>query len=330
MADPFSLALDGLLSPIILFFALGFAASLLRSDLAVPEAVGKAMALYLMLAIGFKGGAELNKQGIDWTTAGLLGAGIVLSFVIPLVAYAILRAFTGLRQADAAAVAAHYGSISVVTFVAATEFLSLMDLSFDGVMVAVMAVMETPAIVSGIWLARRGSAAAGARRRVALDRDLLREIFLNGSVVLLIGAFVIGWITGPRGLETIAPFVVAPFKGVLCLFLLDMGLVAAARLRAARELSLRLVAFGFVMPLLGAAFGFAAGLLLGLGTAEMALLAVLCGSASYIAVPASMRLAVPEASPGIYLTLALAITFPFNLTLGIPLYFALAGLLSGS
>ena len=339
MTDLLALAVDNLLSPIILFFALGFGAALLRSDLAIPEAFGKAMALYLMLAIGFKGGVELSKQGLDWATAALMAAGALLSFVIPLIAYVILRGWVRLRQADAAAVAAHYGSISVVTFVAGMEFLSLMELGFDGVMVAVMAIMETPAIVSGIWLARRGGAAKGAARGRGgagqrpgglLDRDLMREIFLNGTVVLLIGAFLIGWITGPRGLDSIAPFVVAPFKGVLCLFLLDMGLVAASRLRGAADLSLRLVLFGLGMPLIGAACGLGCALVLGLDTAEMALLAILAGSASYIAVPASMRLAVPEASPGIYLTLALAITFPFNLTIGIPLYLALAAALTSS
>ncbi len=240
MPDLFSLALNNLLSPVILFFVLGFAAALLRSDLAIPEAFAKAMALYLMLAIGFKGGVELSKQGLTWTTAALLLAGVVLSFIIPVIAYAILRAISRLKPVDAAAVSAHYGSISVVTFVAGTEFLGLMGLAFDGVMVAVMAIMETPAIITGSWLARRGSAAASQGAGAAqapgarlLDRDLFREIFLNGSVLLLIGAFLIGWATGPRGLEAIAPFVVAPFKGVLCLFLLDMGLVAATRLRGA-------------------------------------------------------------------------------------------------
>lgn len=338
LADLLSLALDNLLSPIILFFALGFAAALLRSDLAVPEAFAKAMALYLMLAIGFKGGVELSKQGLGWSVAALLFAGALLSFVIPLIAYAILRVVSRLKAVDAAAVAAHYGSISVVTFVAGTEFLTLMGQRFDGAMVAVMAIMETPAIITGIWLARRarslassGAASRAPARRAGsglVDRDLIREIFLNGSVVLLIGAFVIGWITGPRGLEAIAPFVVAPFKGVLCLFLLDMGLVAATRLRGASELSLPLVCFGMVMPMIGASLGMAAGLVLGLGVPETALLGILSGSASYIAVPASMRLALPEASPGIYLTLSLAITFPFNLTVGIPLYFTIAAALA--
>ena len=333
MPDLLPLAIDNLLSPIILFFALGFAAALLRSDLSVPEALAKAMALYLMLAIGFKGGVELSKQGLDWTIAALLLTGAALSFVIPLIAFALLRSFTRLGQADAAAVAAHYGSISVVTFVAGTEFLTLMGVGFEGYMVAVMAIMETPAIVTGIWLAWRGmNGSAGnrsrAERRAVIDRDLMREIFLNGSVVLLIGAFVIGWITGPRGFETIAPFVDAPFKGVLCLFLLDMGLVAATRLRGATELTPGLLMFGIAMPVIGASLGLAAGWALGLGMGEMALFALLAGSASYIAVPASMRLAVPEASPGIYLTLSLAITFPFNLTLGIPLYFSAAAALS--
>ncbi len=332
MPDLLPLAIDNLLSPIILFFALGFGAALLRSDLSIPEAFAKAMALYLMLAIGFKGGVELNKQGLNWTVAVILLAGAALSFIIPMIAYTLLRTFTRLGQADAAAVSAHYGSISVVTFVAGSEFLTLMGIGFEGYMVAVMAIMETPAIVTGIWLARRnlkGTAEARPRRQKGLlDRDLMREIFLNGSVVILIGSFVIGWITGPKGLDAIAPFVVGPFKGVLCLFLLDMGLVAATRLRGASELTWRLVLFGITMPVVGASLGLTTGWALGLGPGETALLALLCGSASYIAVPASMRLAVPEASPGIYLTLSLAITFPFNLTFGIPLYFSVAAAIS--
>jgi len=333
LSELLPLAVDNLLSPIILFFVLGFGAALLRSDLSVPEAFAKAMALYLMLAIGFKGGVELSKQGLDWTIALILLAGGALSFVIPLIAYTLLRIFTRLGQADAAAVSAHYGSISVVTFVAGTEFLTLMGVGFEGYMVAVMAIMETPAIVTGIWLARRElnggpDPAARARRRALVDRDLMREIFLNGSVVVLIGAFIIGWITGPKGFDAIAPFIDAPFKGVLCLFLLDMGLVAAARLRGAKELTANLVLFGLAMPVIGASLGLGVGWALGLGQGEMALLGLLSGSASYIAVPASMRLAVPEASPGIYLTLSLAITFPFNLTIGIPLYFSVATALS--
>lgn len=324
-----NVAASNLLSPMVLFFALGFAAALARSDLAVPEAVAKGMALYLMLAIGFKGGVELARQGLTLTLVTTLVAGAILSFVIPFLAFTLLRLTTSLRRADAAAVSAHYGSISVVTFVAATEFLQSVGVDFEGFMVAVMAIMETPAIVAGLWLARRS---AGPSRvdngpvpaRPAVSSELAREVFLNGSVVLLMGAFVIGWITGDEGMAAISPFIDDLFKGVLCLFLLDMGLIAAQRLRDARGLRPPLLLFGIYMPLISATLGLTVARLLGLGLGETMLLGLLCASASYIAVPAAMRLALPEASPSIYLTMSLAITFPFNLSVGIPLYFFVA------
>ena len=329
MADIFGIALQNLLAPMVLFFALGVGAALLRSDLEVPEAFAKALALYLMLAIGFKGGAALAEQGVDVETALALVAGIVLSFVLPLLAFAFLRSTTQLRAADAAAVAAHYGSISVVTFVTATEFLGQIEVEFNGYMVAVLAIMETPAIVSGLWLAYRFAASlerrsARSQRRAARGSQLVREIFFNGSVVLLVGALLIGWVSGPKGFETMAPFIDAPFKGVLALFLLDMGLVAARRMRDAKGLTPSLVLFGFYMPMISAVVGVGVGAGIGLGVAETALLGVLCASASYIAVPAAMRLALPEANPGIYITMSLAVTFPFNIVIGIPVYYAMA------
>jgi len=324
-----ALAADNLLSPIILFFALGFAAALARSDLSVPEAIAKGMSLYLLLAIGFKGGASLADHGVELTLILALIAGVLLSFLLPLVAFALLRVLTGLPVVDAAAVAAHYGSISIVTFVTATSLLTTSGVDYEGYMVAVAAAMEAPAILSALWLmARAGGdkAQAGA----GMDAGLLREILLNGSIVLLIGAFAIGAATGETGLAKIDAFIVAPFQGILCLFLLDMGLVAGRGLRNARGL-LRpgLFAFGILMPLTGAVFGLGTGLALGLSTGGVVLMMTLSASASYIAVPAAIRVALPEANPAIYLTLALGITFPFNLTLGIPLYMAVAQAFTG-
>lgn len=333
IADPLSIALSNLLSPMVLFFVLGFAAGLARSDLAVPEAVSKALALYLMLAIGFKGGVALSQQGMSVTLVLTLLAGVMISFAIPFLAYALLRLTTRLNPADAGAVSAHYGSISVVTFVAGSEFLSLLGQSYAGFMIAVMAIMETPAIVAGLWLARRQGrgdmAGPAARRRAGVHDHLMREIFLNGSIVLLMGAFVIGWITGDKGMQAIAPFIDAPFKGVLCLFLLDMGLVAAHRWRSAAGMTANLFLFGVYMPLISASIALAIAMMIGLGVAEATMLTVLAASASYIAVPAAMRLALPEANPSIYLTLSLAITFPFNLSIGVPLYYTAAAFLIG-
>lgn len=317
MGDTLAIAVANILSPMVLFFALGFAAALLRSDLAVPEAIAKGLALYLMLAIGFKGGAGVAEAELGLRIAAVLIAGVALSLLIPVVAFALLRATTGLARIDAAAVAAHYGSISIVTFVAASEALRSFGVPFAGYMVATAAIMEAPAIVAALWLAgRRENHASG---------PAWREVALNGSVVVLIGAFIIGWITGPRGFAEIAPFIDAPFKGILCLFLLDMGLVAARGLiQGARVLDARLVVFALAMPLIGATLGGLAARLTGLDLGSAAILMTLAASSSYIAVPAAMRIALPEARPAIYLTLSLCITFPFNLTVGIPLYLAAA------
>ena len=324
MDQMLSLAATNLLSPIILSFALGVAAALARSDLNIPEAVAKGMSIYLLFAIGFKGGVSVADHGIDATLALSLIAGIVLSAILPLIAFALLHVMGNLSRLDAAAVAAHYGSISIVTFVAATSVLTSSGVTSEGYMVAVAAAMEAPAILSALWLISRG----GDSRR--MDNDLLREIMLNGSIVLLVGSFFIGWITGADGLAKIDAFIVAPFQGVLCLFLLDMGLVAGRGLRSSSGvLTPGVLAFGVVMPMVGATLGLVTGVLLGVSTGGVALFMVLSASASYIAVPAAMRVALPEANPSIYLTLSLGVTFPFNLTLGIPVYLAVAGALSG-
>ncbi|WP_306045976.1 sodium-dependent bicarbonate transport family permease [Nioella sp. MMSF_3534] len=322
-----SLAAENLLSPIILFFVLGFAAAYAKSDLTVPEAVAKAMSLYLLFAIGFKGGASVASHGVDTALILSLVAGVVLSFVLPLVAFALLRVMSGLDVTNAAAVAAHYGSISIVTFVAGTSVLDSAGLAGEGFMVAVAAAMEAPAILAALWLIARYGDKTNSEE---MDGELLREILLNGSIVLLIGSFLIGAITGADGLARIESFIVAPFQGVLCLFLLDMGLVAGRGLRsAAGVLRPGLLAFGIVMPLVGSLFGLAAGILIGLSAGGVALFMVLSASASYIAVPAAMRVALPEANPSIYLTLSLGVTFPFNLTLGIPIYLAIARTVTG-
>ena len=324
MTQMLTLAGQNLLTPMILCFALGLAAALARSDLSVPEAAAKAMSLYLLFAIGFKGGVAVAAHGFDGHLFATLIGGVVLSFGLPLVAYAVLRTITRLSALDAAAVAAHYGSISIVTFVTATSVLTGQGIAYEGYMVAVAAAMEAPAIVSALWLvARSGS---GAR----MDAKLWHEILLNGSIVLLVGAFAIGLTTGEGGMAKIESFIVSPFQGVLCLFLLDMGLVAGRGLRGAKGvLSVGAVAFGVIMPVIGATFGCGVGLALGLSTGGLALLMVLAASASYIAVPAAMRVALPEANPALSLTLSLGVTFPFNLTLGIPTYIAVAQAVTG-
>jgi uncharacterized protein len=323
------LAIANLLSPMVLFFALGLGASLARSDLTVPEAIAKFLALYLMMAIGFKGGVAVAKSGLDLKLVGVMLAGIVLSALIPLIGFALLRLSTGLSTVDAAAVAAHYGSISIVTFVAATQTMTSLGLPYEGYLIAVAAVMETPAILTALFLARKAGEGGNRDEQEGMG-PLLREIGLNGSVVMLIGSFVIGWITGERGMKAVSPFVNDLFFGMICLFLLDMGLIAGRGMREGmKALSWPAIAFGLYMPLISAALAAMACLVLGLSVGGTALMITLAASASYIAVPAAMRLALPEAKPSIYLTLSLGVTFPFNLALGIPFYVWLAGVVKG-
>lgn len=324
MTDLLQLAVSNLLSPIVLFFSLGGVAAVLRSDLAIPEAVGKALSLYLMMAIGFKGGVELSANGAAGTVGAALTLALVLSLALPVVAFALLRSLTRLDTWNAAAIAAHYGSVSIVTFVAATGYLQSRGIAYEGYVVAMLAVMETPAIVTGLLLARR--AVRGAREAVAplVSSEVAREVFLSGSVVLLAGSFVIGLTTGERGMAVMAPVVVDPFAGLLAVFLLDMGLLVGRRLREFGSVGWAVIAFGVYMPLLGAGVGLAAAYGLGLSEGGMTLVSVLAGSASYIVVPAAMRLSLPQANPTLYVTLSLAVTFPFNLVVGIPLYHAAA------
>lgn len=320
-----SLAMANLGSPLILSFVLGVAAALGRSDLVFPEAAAKALSIYLLFAIGIKGGVSVADHGVDLRLGLSILAGVVLSFALPIMAFWLLGVMTRLDKTNAAAVAAHYGSISIVTFVAGTSVLQTAGIASDGFMVAVAAAMEAPAILSALWLISRSGGGA------EMDSELWREILLNGSIVLLVGAFAIGIIVGKEGMADVESFFVAPFKGALCLFLLDMGLVAGRGLRRSRDvLTPGLLAFGLLMPMIGGVCGAMVGLLIGLPTGSLFLLTVLAASASYIAVPAAMRVAVPDADPGIYLTLSLGITFPFNLTLGLPLYLALARTLTGA
>lgn len=316
----------------VMFFALGIAAGLLRSDLAVPEAVAKGLSLYLMMAIGLKGGIAIAEPGGAAGLLPALGVGVALSFLLPLPAFALLRGLTTLDRETAAAVAGHYGSVSVVTFAAAVGVLNAAGIAYEGFMPAILAAMETPAILTALLLARGGgSGGAGAKPSRAPRGHLLREVLLNGSVVLLLGSFAIGWAAGLPARPQLAPFIEGLWTGALCLFLLEMGLLAARQLRAAPgRLGPRLIAFGLVMPLLGAAAGLAGGTLAGLSVGGVALMTVLAASASYIAVPAAMRMALPRADAGVYVSLSIAITFPFNVVLGIPLYLWAARWIGGT
>ncbi|MFM1983322.1 MAG: hypothetical protein RJB22_2041 [Pseudomonadota bacterium] len=319
-------ALETLLSPVILFFVLGALAAAARSDLSVPEPIAKGMSLYLMAAIGLKGGVQVSAAGFSADMAAAAVAGMALSFLLPVLAFALLKSWGGLDRLNAGAVAAHYGSVSIVTFVTASEALTRAGTAPAGYLVAVLALMETPAILTGLVLAQ-----SGLRKKAdnAPGSHLWREVFLNGSVVLLLGAFCVGLIIGKDKYEAIAPVFTTGFSGILCLFLLDMGLIAVRRLRESRAMTLRLASLGLALPLINGGLGLAIAIVLGLDAGTAAAFAMLAASASYIAVPAAMRMALPKADPGIYLSMSLAVTFPFNIVVGIPLFAALAAYFAG-
>jgi uncharacterized protein len=310
------LILSNLLTPPILFFVLGMLAVFAKSDLEIPAPIPKLFSLYLLLAIGFKGGVELAKSGISGEVISAISAAIIMSCLVPVYSFFILR--KKLDVPNAAAIAATYGSISAVTFITANSFLDQVHVPSDGFMVAALALMESPAIIMGLILVN----VFGKRDKEEMDwGEVLREAFLNGSVFLLIGSLIIGAISGEHGEMMLKPFVKDMFYGALSFFLLDMGLVAAKRIRDLKRTGSFLILFALLMPLLNASLAIGIALLIHMTKGDALLFAVLCASASYIAVPAAMRLTVPEANPGLYISTALAVTFPFNITVGIPLYF---------
>jgi uncharacterized protein len=318
-----SLVLQNLLSPPVLFFFLGVLAVLFKSDLDIPSPLPKLFSLYLLMAIGFKGGIELAYSGLGSEVLLTIGAAIFMALAVPLLCFYVLR--LKLDAANAAAVAASYGSISAVTFITAESFLNVLQLDFDGFMVAALALMESPAIVVGLILAKLYSDKGGDSQTLHWG-EVLREAFLNGSVFLLIGSLVIGALVGSfsaAGVEKMVPFTEKFFYGALCFFLLDMGLVAAQRLQDLRKVGSFLIGFAVLAPLVNSMLGLGISRLLGLPQGDALLFMVLCASASYIAVPAAMRMTVPEANPSLYISTALGLTFPFNVVVGIPLYLSL-------
>jgi hypothetical protein len=319
-----SLIEQNLLSPAILFFALGILAGVIKSDLDVPESISRYLSIYLMMAIGFKGGVAIAETtDINGEVILTIIAGLAFGFIQPFIGFWLLRLTTKIDSTTAAAIAAHYGSISMVTFVTAASFLNTNEVIYAGYIVAVLALMEAPAIISGLFIAHKNAPEA-----VKVDESSVpkfsREIVTNGAILLLIGAFLIGWVTGTEGLSKMEGFLVTPFQGILALFLLDMGLLVSRQFYHLKEFSLNLALFGIYMPLIGAAMGLLLSKLIGLDVGTGTLFTVLCASASYIAVPAAMRLALPKAKAAIYVPMSLAITFPFNIVFGIPLYFLLA------
>ncbi len=307
-----------LLQPPILFFLLGALAVAVRSDLEIPESVLKILSLYLLFALGFKGGAEL--QHTPWTLALAtpLIAAVAASFLLPLAVFPIMR--RKFRAVDAAAIAATYGSVSAVTFMTAVSFLESKGTPFGGYMVAALALMESPAILTGLILARRDESAGGATK---LSWGLLiHECLANKSVLVLLGSLLIGIVTPASGIKALQPFVGSMFPGMLCFFLMDLGIVAARRISDLRAGGAYAVVFGLAFPVVAGGGAILLAKLLGFAAGDALLFGILCGSGSYIAVPAAFRAALPEANPGIYVALALGVTFPFNLLVGIPLAYS--------
>lgn len=311
-----------LATPAILFFVLGVVATFVKTDLRFPEPLYLALTVYLLAAIGFKGGVAVAAAGIGAVWLPALAA-VALGATIPLWCYGILRFAGRLAPVDAAAIGAHYGSVSAVTFIAAVAYLNRLGQPFEAYASAFLAVMESPAIIVGVVLGKL-AADGHALSLGAITRLALHEGILGRSVFLLLGSLLIGYLSGERGLEATAGFFVTPFQGILALFLLEMGMVAARRFGDLRKVGPFLLAFGVVMPVLHGAIGIALGAWTGLSLGGAVLLGVLASSASYIAAPAAIRLSLPEANPTLYLTSALAITFPFNITFGLPLYYEMA------
>jgi uncharacterized protein len=311
-----SLILSNILNPPVLFFFLGMTAIFVKSDLEVPPPIPKLFSLYLLFAIGFKGGVELAKSGLNQDVILTIMAAMVMACAVPVYTFFILR--LKLDPYNSAAIAATYGSISAVTFITASSFLQQLGIQFDGYMVAALALMESPAIIVGLILVNLF--AADQKERTLVWSEVLQEAFLNGSVFLLVGSLLIGWLTGEHGWQVLSPFTQDMFYGVLTFFLLDMGLVAARRIKDLEKTGAFLISFAILIPLVNAAIGLLIAKVIQMPQGDALLFSVLCASASYIAVPAAMRLTVPEANPSLYVSTALAVTFPFNIIVGIPLY----------
>ena len=330
--------MQNLIDPAILFFIFGVLAGTVRSNLEIPPAISRFLSLYLLMALGLKGGFALSQSGLTASVGISLAAAVALAIVIPLIGYAVLRRFVS--GFDAAAVAATYGSVSAVTFVTAVQTLENQGVAYGGHMAAAMALMESPAIILAVVLAnslrrktasgvvpQTGGAAAVGRHAApqgASVGKILHESFTDGAQLLLLGAMVIGLITGEAGKEAMAPFSVDLFKGMLAFFLLDMGLMAARNLPQVKGQSPVLIAYAVLGPIVHAALALGVAVVLKLSPGDGALLMVLAASASYIAVPAVLRTALPEAKPALYFGLSLGLTFPLNIVLGIPVYLVVA------
>lgn len=314
---------ESLLDPVVLFFLAGLVAGVAKSDLRLPESIYEILSIYLLIAIGLKGGIELHESQIARVIGPALGT-ISLGVTIPFIAYVILRRLGKFSRSDAAAIAAHYGSVSAVTFAVVLSFLTQLGVGYEQFVTVLLVLLEIPAIGIGILIARWRAESVPLR-----VGTLLHEVFLGKSMYLLVVGLVVGYVLGPHGAQPVKLVFVDVFRGALAFFLLEMGLVASNRLADLRRVGPFLVVFGVIMPLISAVLGCLIGIVTGLSVGGTTVLATLAASSSYIAAPAAMRVAVPQANPTYYITASLGITFPFNLIVGIPLYYRLTLLLHG-
>lgn len=311
---------ENFIHPPVLFFALGIIAVLVRSDLEIPPQIGKFLSLYLLFDIGIKGGEELFHNGLNTAVIKIMLICVLFSFCIPFIIYQILK--LKLDTYNAGAIAATYGSISAVTFITATSFLQSHNIAFNGYMVAGMALMESPAIIAGLIIIRsKMKKETSEEKAESRFRDIIHEAFTNGSVFLLVGSLVIGFISGNVGEQELKPFVGDIFKGMLSLYMLDMGIIAGSKLSSLKKSGFFLSSFALLYPPIFAMIAIVVAKFIGLTEGNALLFTVLVASASYIAVPAAMRLAVPQANMSLLLPMSLGLTFGFNVLFGIPFYY---------
>lgn len=311
--------LQTFITPPIPYFFLGLLAAFAKSDLEIPGPIAKFISLYLLMAIGFKGGVELHHSGLSINVMVVLTLAMLMATLIPIYSFFVLK--TKLDVKNAAVLAACYGSVSAVTFITASSLMQELNIPFGGEMIAAMALMESPSIIIGVWLVNKYR----DKNEDSHDhghgwKDIIQESFFNGSILVLVGSLLIGYFSYDKGMKVMEPFTGAIFKGMLAFFLVDLGVLAGKRFKGLTEAGLKVALFGIWMPILNALMGIGISYLAGFSQGNAFMFTVLCASASYIAVPAAMRLAIPEANPGIYVPMTLAITFPFNIIIGLPLY----------
>lgn len=309
--------LSNFASPVVLAFALGIAAKLLKSDLEIPKPLYQGISIYLLLAIGLKGGVELSKTSLD-AFIGPASITLFLGLLTPLIAYIILRYLGRMDMINSSAIAAHYGSVSAVTFIAAISYVESLGYSPEGFMPTLVALLEVPGIIVALLIPQLSNGGNGSFKKA------LHEVVTGSSIILLLGGLVIGFVAGPVKFESVEPFFVSGFQGALVLFLLELGMVTARRLSDLKKVGVFLLGFGILVPILHGVLAIWLGLMVGLSVAGATVLAAMVSSGSYIAAPAAVRIALPKANPSYYLTASLGITFPFNITIGIPIYYLIA------